>query len=87
MQITPIKDAIADVARAIVLPTGVGKLTSTGYVPDAVVAPCFFVGEVEVNYDQTMGRGTDELLITCRVLAGPLSASSTGCCPAREPPR
>ena len=71
MQISSIKDAIADAVRTgVVLPAGIGKLTCTGYVPDSVVAPCFFVGEVDVNYDQTMGRGTDELLITCRVLAG-----------------
>lgn len=70
MQISSVRNAIADAVRAgITLPTGIGKLTCTGYVPDAVVAPCFFVGEVDVNFDQTMGRGTDELLITCRVLA------------------
>ncbi|EPD56358.1 hypothetical protein [Streptomyces sp. HGB0020] len=71
MQISDVKDAIADAAREnITLPAGIGKLTCTGFVPDAVVAPCFFVGEVDVNYDQAMGRGLDELLITCRVLAG-----------------
>lgn len=70
MQISPIRDAIADAARAVVLPAGIGALTCTGYVPDSVVAPCFFVGEVDINYDRTMGRGTDELLFTCRVLAG-----------------
>lgn len=70
MQISPIRDAIADAARVVVLPTGIGALTCTGYVPDSVVAPCFFVGEVDINYDRTMGRGTDELLFTCRVLAG-----------------
>lgn len=70
MQISSIRDAIADAARVVVLPAGIGKLTCTGYVPDSVVAPCFFVGEVDVNFDQTMGRGTDELLFTCRVLAG-----------------
>lgn len=70
MQISAIRDAIADAVRAgVVLPAGIGKLTCTGYVPDSVVTPCFFVGEVDVNFDQTMGRGTDELLITCRVLA------------------
>lgn len=70
MQISPIRDAIADAARVVVLPAGIGKLVCTGYVPDAVTTPCFFVGEVDVNYDKTMGRGTDELLFTCRVLAG-----------------
>lgn len=70
MQISLIRDAIADAARVVVLPAGIGKLTCFGYVPDSIVAPCFFVGEVDVNFDQTMGRGTDELLFTCRVLAG-----------------
>ena len=70
MQISAVRDAIADAARTVVLPAGIGKLTCTGYVPDSVVAPCFFVGEVEITYDRTMGRGLDELLFTCRVLAG-----------------
>lgn len=70
MQISLIRDAIADAARVVVLPAGIGKLTCFGYVPDSIVAPCFFVGEVDVNFDKTMGRGTDELLFTCRVLAG-----------------
>lgn len=70
MQISPIRDAIADAARAVVLPTGIGKLTSTGYVPDAITEPHFFVAEVEVNYDRAMGRRLDELLFTCRALVG-----------------
>jgi hypothetical protein len=70
VQISQVRDAIAAAASVIVLPAGIGKLTCTGYVPDSIVAPCFFVGETDVNYDQTMGRGTDELIITCRVLAG-----------------
>lgn len=70
MQISVVRDRIADAARAVVLPAGIGKLTCTGYVPDSVVAPCFFVAEVDINFDKTMGRGTDELMFTCRVLAG-----------------
>lgn len=70
MQISAIRDAIADAAREVVLPAGIGKLTCTGYVPDSIVAPCFFVGEVDVNYDKAMGRKLDELLFTCRVFAG-----------------
>lgn len=70
MQISPIRSAIADAARAVTLPAGIGKLTATGYVPDSVAAPCFFVAEVEVNYDKAMGRKLDELLFTCRVLVG-----------------
>lgn len=70
MQISPIRYAIADAARTVVLAEGLGKLTATGYVPDAVAAPCFFVAEVEVTYDKAMGRGLDELSFTCRVLVG-----------------
>ena len=70
MQISEVRDAIADAARVVVLPAGIGKLKCTGYVPDSIVAPCFFVGEVEVNFDKAMGRKLDELLFTCRVLAG-----------------
>ncbi|MET9411274.1 hypothetical protein ABZX90_36855 [Streptomyces sp. NPDC002935] len=70
MQISLIRDAVADAARAVVLPSGIAKLTSTGYVPDSVVAPHFFVAEVEVTYDKTFGRGTDELEFTTRVLVG-----------------
>lgn len=70
MQISPIRYAIADAARTVVLPDGIGKLTTTGYVPDSVAAPCFFVAEVEVTYDRAMGRGMDELMFTCRALVG-----------------
>ncbi|WP_329471683.1 hypothetical protein OIE75_20270 [Streptomyces sp. NBC_01723] len=70
MQISAVRDAIAAAAAAVTLPAGTGKLKCTGYVPDAVLAPCFFVGEVEVNFDKAMGRKLDELLFTCRVLAG-----------------
>jgi len=70
VQISPIRDAIADAARTVVLPTGVAKLTATGYVPDAITEPHFFVGEVEVTYDRAMGRGLDQLDLTCRALVG-----------------
>lgn len=70
MQISSIRSAIADAARTVVLADGLGKLTATGYVPDSVAAPCFFVAEVEIEYDKAMGRGTDELLFTCRALVG-----------------
>lgn len=68
MQISAIRDALADAARAVVLPDGVGKLTCHGYVPDAVTAPHFFVAEYEQDFDRAMARGLDELTFTCRVL-------------------
>ncbi|MFH9404893.1 hypothetical protein ACH4JS_34800 [Streptomyces sp. NPDC017638] len=68
MQISAIREAIAEAARAVVLPEGIKALTCTGYVPDAVVAPHFFVAEYEQDFDRAMARGLDELTFTCRVL-------------------
>lgn len=68
MQISPIRDALATAARVVVLPDGIAKLTCTGYVPDSIVAPHFFVAEYEQEYDKAMARGLDELTFTSRVL-------------------
>lgn len=70
MQISLVRDAIADAARTVTLPAGIGKLKCTGYMPDAVTVPQFFVGDVEITFDKTFGRGTDQLELTCRVLVG-----------------
>jgi hypothetical protein len=70
MQISAVRDALADAARAVVLPTGIGKLTSTGYMPDAVTVPCFYIAEYTIDFDKTFGRGEDEIEFTGRVLAG-----------------
>ncbi|WP_075693870.1 hypothetical protein [Streptomyces acidiscabies] len=70
MQISAVREALADAARAVVLPDGIPKLTCTGYVPDAVTAPAFFVAEYEQDFDKVMGRGLDELVFTSRVLVG-----------------
>ncbi|MER6956011.1 hypothetical protein [Streptomyces sp. NPDC000618] len=70
MQISAIREAIADAARAVVLPDGIKALTCSGYVPDSVAAPHFFVAEYEQDFDKTMGRGLDELVFTSRVLVG-----------------
>jgi hypothetical protein len=70
VQISAVRDAIADAARVVQLPTGIGKLTCLGYVPDSVVVPVFFTAEVDITFDKAMGRGLDELMVTCRVLAG-----------------
>ncbi|MCX4578117.1 hypothetical protein OHB41_34005 [Streptomyces sp. NBC_01571] len=68
MQISSVRDAIADAARPVILPDGLGKLTCSGYVPDSVIAPHFFVGEYEQDFDKAMGRSLDELTFTTRVL-------------------
>lgn len=68
MQMSAVRNALADAARTVVLPANTGKLTSTGYVPDAVTEPHFFVGEYSVDFDKAMGRSLDEAEFTCRVL-------------------
>lgn len=68
MQISPVRDALAAAAAAVVLPNGLPKLTCSGYVPDSVIAPHFFVGEYEQVYDRAMNRSLDELVFTTRVL-------------------
>jgi hypothetical protein len=70
MQISAVREALADAARAVVLPAGLPKLTCSGYVPDAVIAPHFFVAEYEQTFDKVMARGLDELIFTSRVLVG-----------------
>ncbi|MFK0155375.1 hypothetical protein ACIQVK_25280 [Streptomyces sp. NPDC090493] len=68
MQISQVRDAIATAAAAVVLPDGIGKLTSSGFTPDSIVAPHFFVAEYTQDYDKAMRRSLDELEFTCRVL-------------------
>lgn len=70
MQISEVRTAIATAARAVVLPTGVRKLTSSGFTPDAITEPHFFVGEYTQDFDKAFARGMDELEFTCRVLVG-----------------
>lgn len=70
MQMSEIRNAIADAARTVVLPTARAKLTATGYLPDAVSEPHFFCGEYTVDFDRTMRRGLDTVELTSRVLVG-----------------
>ncbi|MFB9512396.1 hypothetical protein [Streptomyces purpureus] len=65
-----VREAIADAARAVVLPDGVGKLTCSGYTPDSITPPHFFAGEYAVEFDKAMRRSLDEVELTCRVLVG-----------------
>ncbi|MFJ9573572.1 hypothetical protein [Streptomyces bacillaris] len=70
MEASAVRNAVADAARAVVLPEGIRKLTCTGYVPGAVTAPHFFCGEYTVDYDKAMRRSLDHIELTCRVLVG-----------------
>ncbi|MFJ8743422.1 hypothetical protein ACIRL2_29105 [Embleya sp. NPDC127516] len=70
MQISAVRAAIATAARAVVLPKIAGHLTCSGFTPDAVIEPHFFVGEYNITYDKAFGRGQDEVEFTARVLVG-----------------
>jgi hypothetical protein len=68
MQMATVREAVASAARTVVLPAWAGKLTCSGYTPDAIVAPHFFCGEYSVEFDKAMGRALDVVELTCRVL-------------------
>ncbi|MGW6395409.1 hypothetical protein ACWFR1_34075 [Streptomyces sp. NPDC055103] len=70
MRMSAVRAAIADAARQVVMPAGTAKLTCSGYIPDAVSHPHFFVGEYSVEFDKAMARALDECEFTCRVLVG-----------------
>ncbi|GGS87645.1 hypothetical protein GCM10010156_52700 [Planobispora rosea] len=63
MDIGAIRDAIADAVR-----DAIPRLNCFGYCPDSIPEPCFYVGEVDIEFDQAFGRGLDELMVTCRLL-------------------
>lgn len=44
------------------------QLHAFDYCPDALPEPCFFVAEIDVDFDKTMRRGSDELTVTTRVM-------------------
>lgn len=77
MDIAHVRAALADAARAAAGDTG---LTCLGYVPDAVTGPCFFAGEVAIDYTSeanTFGHGVNDLEVTCRILV-PRADDKTG---------
>lgn len=59
MDLVAVREAISDAANAI------SELRVSPYPIDAATAPVFMVGDIEVLFDKAMGRGLDELLVTC----------------------
>lgn len=59
MDVTRVKVGLRDAAAAI------ASLTAFEYMPDAVEPPAFGVGDVVIDFDETMGRGLDSMLVTC----------------------
>lgn len=70
MRMGPVRKALAQAASAVVLPPRAGKLTCTGYVPDAITEPHFFVAEYTIDFDRAMRRALDQAEFTTRVLVG-----------------
>lgn len=62
MDLEAVCTGLADAATAI------DGLTCLDYVPDSVTTPCFYTGEVEVDYDKAFARGLDIVTVTCRLL-------------------
>ncbi|MGI5293269.1 hypothetical protein ACQEVF_59530 [Nonomuraea polychroma] len=58
-----IKEEIANSIR-----TAIPALNCFGYCPDSVPEPCFYVGEIEIDFDRAFQRGMDEMRVTCRLL-------------------
>ncbi len=68
MDISAVRNAIADAARTVSMPAGTAKLTATGYATDAVTTPQFYVGDYTITFDRTFRRGQDEIEFTGAVL-------------------
>ncbi|MDG4750622.1 hypothetical protein O7630_06710 [Micromonospora sp. WMMD718] len=63
MDISAVRQAIADAVK-----NAIPGLNTYAYVPDSTSVPCFYVGGVEVRYDQTLGDNNCELSIVCPIL-------------------
>lgn len=64
MDIGAIRKAVPAAVGHPIIP----ELNHFGYVPDVVPDPCFYAGEVEIDFDQTFQRGMDKIRLTCRLL-------------------
>jgi hypothetical protein len=58
-----IREALATAVR-----DAIPVLNCFGYCPDSIPEPCFYAGEVEIDFDRAFGRGMDEMRVTCRLL-------------------
>lgn len=55
-------------AAATATSTPSRKMQALDYVPDDIDPPCIFPESVEVGFDKTFGRGTDEMTVKLRLL-------------------
>jgi hypothetical protein len=61
--------ALVTAAATATSTTALRKIAPLEYLPDAVEPPCVFPVAIELTYDLTMCRGTDQLLVTLRLLS------------------
>jgi hypothetical protein len=63
MDLDAVAEGLANAAKTI------SGLTCYPYTPDSVAEPAFYIGDIEIDYDQAYGRGMDQAVVTCIVLA------------------
>jgi hypothetical protein len=63
MNVGSIREALATTVK-----TAIPGLNCYGYCPDSIPEPCFYVGEIEIDFDRAFGRAMDEMRLTCRLL-------------------
>jgi len=68
MDITNVRAQLALAASDVTLPGA--SLVCTGYMPDGVTTPCFFIADYTIDYDKVMNRKLDHIEFTARVLVG-----------------
>ncbi|MDX2705804.1 hypothetical protein PV350_23510 [Streptomyces sp. PA03-6a] len=68
MQISAVREALAEAARAVQMPAGTRALNCTAYVPDSATVPCLFIADVEVDFNTAMNHAMDRIEFTVRVL-------------------
>ncbi|MEU4150834.1 hypothetical protein [Streptomyces sp. NPDC026659] len=66
MDIYNVRAQLALAASAVVLPNA--SLTCTGYMPDAITEPCFFIADYTIEFDKVMKRKLDVVTFTARIL-------------------
>lgn len=71
MNLSAVRSAIANAASSVT-PT----LNAYAYVPDAASVPGFYVGGLEIDYDLTNGRGSDNITFSCLVFVSATSDQS-----------
>lgn len=56
------------VAAGATATDGFREITALDYVPESIEPPVLFVADVNIDFDKTMNRGLDEVLVTLRFL-------------------